>query len=75
MFEAPLKSYINGQWVLPLSSQQTQDAINPATEEVCATIALCGPDDADRAVAAARAAQPGPMARVRCPSPNNSMPT
>ena len=59
MFEAPLKSFINGQWVLPLSSQQTQDAINPATEEVCATIALCGPDDADRAVAAARAAFDG----------------
>lgn len=56
MFEAPLKSFINGQWVLPLSSQQTQDAINPATEEVCATIALCGPDDAHRAIAAARAA-------------------
>ena len=60
MFEAPLKSYINGQWVLPLSSQQTQDAINPATEEVCATIALCGPDDADRAVAAAGEAPPQP---------------
>ena len=59
MSEAPLKSYINGQWVLPLSSTQTLDAINPATEEVCATIALCGADDVDRAVAAARAAFDG----------------
>ena len=56
MSDKALKSYINGQWVAPLSSTQTLDAINPATEEPCATIALCGPDDADRAVAAARAA-------------------
>ncbi len=56
MSDKALKSYIDGQWVAPLSSTQTLDAINPATEEPCATIALCGPDDADRAVAAARAA-------------------
>ena len=54
-----LKSYIDGQWVLPRSSQATLDAINPATEEVAATIALCGPDDVDLAVAAARRAFDG----------------
>lgn len=56
MFEGSLKSYIGGQWVAPLTSTATLDAVNPATEEVCATLALCGPDDVDRAVAAARAA-------------------
>lgn len=59
MFDMPLKSYIAGKWVDPLSSKATLDAINPATEEVCATIALCGPDDVDQAVAAARAAFDG----------------
>ncbi len=59
MFDMPLKSYIAGKWVAPLSSTVTLDAINPATEEVCATIALCGPDDVDQAVAAARAAFDG----------------
>lgn len=59
MFDMPLKSYIAGKWVDPLSSKATLDAINPATEEICATIALCGPDDVDQAVAAARAAFDG----------------
>ena len=59
MFDKPLKSYINGQWVEPLTSTQTLEAINPATEEPCATIALCGPDDVERAVQAARAAFDG----------------
>jgi aldehyde dehydrogenase (NAD+) len=56
---APLKSYIDGSWVAPASSTATIDAINPATEEVCARVAICGPDDADRAVQAARAAFDG----------------
>jgi aldehyde dehydrogenase (NAD+) len=59
MFDLPLKSYIAGTWVAPISSTAMLDAINPATEEVCATIALCGPDDVDQAVAAARAAFDG----------------
>lgn len=59
MSDMPLKSYIAGKWVAPLSSKATLDAINPATEEICATIALCGPDDVDQAVAAARAAFDG----------------
>lgn len=59
MSNSPLKSYINGAWVLPATSTATVDAINPATEEVCAIVAVCGPDDADRAVHAARAAFDG----------------
>ena len=56
MSEALLNSYIGGKWVLPATSTQTFDAINPATEEVAARIAMCGPDDVDLAAAAARAA-------------------
>jgi aldehyde dehydrogenase (NAD+) len=59
MSKGPLKSYINGEWVLPATSTATIDAINPATEEVCATVAICGHDDVDAAVAAARAAFDG----------------
>ena len=51
-----LKSYIGGEWRLPLTSTATVDAINPATEEVAARVALCGPDDVDAAVRAARGA-------------------
>ena len=53
---APLKSYIAGGWTAPATSTATIDAINPATEAVCATVAICGPDDVGRAVQAARAA-------------------
>jgi aldehyde dehydrogenase (NAD+) len=59
MSEGPLKSYINGVWVLPATSAATIDAINPATEEVCATVAICGSDDVETAVSAARAAFDG----------------
>jgi aldehyde dehydrogenase (NAD+) len=59
MSEGPLKSYINGAWVLPATSTATVQAINPATEEPCATVALCGPDDVEAAVSAARAAFDG----------------
>lgn len=55
----PLKSYINGAWVAPATSTDTVNAVNPATEEVCAVVAVCGPDDVDRAVSAARAAFDG----------------
>ena len=58
MSELPLKSYIAGKWTAPLSSVQTFEAINPATEQRAALVALCGPDDVDAAVAAARAAFP-----------------
>ncbi len=56
MPETPLKSYIGGAWVLPQSSAEVFDAINPATEELAARVALCGADDVDLAVAAARQA-------------------
>lgn len=59
MFDMPLRSYINGAWVLPATSTATIDAINPATEKACATVALCGPDDVAVAVDAARAAFDG----------------
>ncbi|MFO7704336.1 MAG: aldehyde dehydrogenase family protein [Halopseudomonas sp.] len=47
--------FINGQWVKP-KGEQTLDVINPATEEVAATIALGNKEDVDLAVAAARQA-------------------
>ncbi|MDD9963515.1 MAG: aldehyde dehydrogenase family protein [Gammaproteobacteria bacterium] len=49
------KFYINGEWVEP-STNATLEVINPATEEPIDTIALGGPADVDKAVAAAKAA-------------------
>jgi len=49
------KFYIDGAWVDPVSPKPF-DVINPATEEVCARIALGSSADVDRAVAAARTA-------------------
>jgi len=50
-----LRSYIAGQWVLP-GDNGVHEAINPATEEVCARVALCGAEEANAAVLAARSA-------------------
>ncbi len=47
--------YIDGQWVDPLSSARL-GVENPATEEIVAEVALGNVADADRAIAAARAA-------------------
>ncbi len=47
--------YIDGSWVEPDSLDRC-DVINPATEEVCAHIALGNAADVDRAVRAARSA-------------------
>jgi aldehyde dehydrogenase (NAD+) len=55
----PLPSYINGAWTLPATLTAVFEAINPATEEVCARVALCGTDDVDRAMQAARDAFDG----------------
>lgn len=52
----PLKSYIAGRWVTPAAGNGLHLAINPATEEPCAAVALCGPAEADAAVRAAHAA-------------------
>jgi len=49
------KFYIDGEWVLPLSSQ-IREVINPATESAVATITLGSSADVDRAVAAAKCA-------------------
>jgi aldehyde dehydrogenase (NAD+) len=49
--------YINGAWVEPLS-RSTLEVINPATEAAYATIAIGNPEDAARAIEAARAAFP-----------------
>jgi len=58
---SPVRSYdrlfIGGEWVVP-SSTETYSVSNPATEEVIATIPWSGREDVDRAVAAAKAAQP-----------------
>jgi acyl-CoA reductase-like NAD-dependent aldehyde dehydrogenase len=49
------KLYIGGEWVEP-NSGGTIEVVNPTTEEVIGTIPACTPEDADRAVAAAREA-------------------
>lgn len=54
-----LNSYIGGTWILPNAAGGVHEAINPATEEVCARVALCGAAEADAAVRAARAAFAG----------------
>ena len=53
-----LKHYINGAWV-ESDGGRPYHVINPATESPCATITLGSPADADKAVAAARAAFDG----------------
>jgi len=47
--------YINGQWVKPNSSEEIK-VIDPATEDVCAVIALGNKEDIDSAVKAAKEA-------------------
>ena len=49
--------YVNGAWVEPLEPVLL-DVIDPSTEEPFTRIAVGGPKDVDRAVAAARAAFP-----------------
>ena len=50
---------INNEW-RPSSSGKTMEVVNPATEEVIASVASAGAADVDAAVAAARAALAGP---------------
>src|ERR1700684_3926884 len=49
--------YVNGAWVDPLQPALL-DVVNPSTEESIGKIAVGGPKDVDRAVAAAKAAFP-----------------
>jgi len=51
----PDKLFIGGEWVAATSGRQLE-IVNPNSEEVVARVAEAGPDDMDRAVAAARAA-------------------
>ncbi|MBN3853735.1 aldehyde dehydrogenase family protein [Paraburkholderia sp. Ac-20340] len=50
--------YINGQWVKPGVGSTQHPIVNPADESTIGTLTLGTADDADRAVAAARAAFP-----------------
>ena len=47
--------YIDGKWVAPKSKEEIK-VINPATEEVCATISLGNKDDVNNAVSSAKKA-------------------
>src|ERR1700729_4201096 len=49
--------YVNGEWVAPLQPVLL-DVVDPSTEETFTQIAVGGPKDVDRAVAAAKAAFP-----------------
>jgi aldehyde dehydrogenase (NAD+) len=49
--------YIGGQWVEPVE-RRTMDVVNPATEQVCGSVAVGSAADVDRAVGAAAAAFP-----------------
>jgi aldehyde dehydrogenase (NAD+) len=55
--------FINNEW-RPAGSGKTMEVINPATEEVCASVASAGAEDLNAAVEAARAAFEGPWAKL-----------
>ena len=55
MFQDRPHHYVEGRWVDPVDPRPLA-VENPATERAIATVALGGPQDVDRAVAAARAA-------------------
>src|SRR5436190_14013290 len=57
------KLLINNVW-RDAAGGTTMEVINPATEEVIATVAAAGKDDVDAAVAAARAAFEGPWGKM-----------
>jgi aldehyde dehydrogenase (NAD+) len=57
--DAAGKVFINGAWQ-PTASGHQVDVVNPATEEVVATVAAAEAADVDAAVVAARAALSGP---------------
>src|SRR6185503_11841468 len=57
------KLLINNEW-RDASGGKTMEVVNPATEEVCATVASATRDDVDTAVQAARAALNGPWGKM-----------
>jgi hypothetical protein len=50
--------YINGEWVAPSQGAALIEVINPATEQSVASVPLGTTADAEKAIAAARAAFP-----------------
>src|SRR5436190_793690 len=54
---------INNEW-RDAAGGRTMDVINPATEEVIATVGAAGQEDVDAAVTAARAAFEGPWGKM-----------
>ena len=65
------KLLINNDW-RDAAGGKRMDVVNPATEEVIATVASAEASDVDAAVAAARAALNGPWARCRRASADGS---
>jgi acyl-CoA reductase-like NAD-dependent aldehyde dehydrogenase len=62
--DARRELYIDGRWVAPLSGR-VRSVVGPATNEPIAEVAAGGPEDVDRAVAAARRAfDDGPWPRM-----------
>ena len=57
------KLLINNEW-RDAAGGRTMDVINPATEEVIATVGAAGQEDVDAAVTAARAAFEGPWGKM-----------
>jgi acyl-CoA reductase-like NAD-dependent aldehyde dehydrogenase len=55
--------FIGGEFVDPASGESLK-TVNPATEEVLAEVAVAGPEDVERAVAAARSAYDGVWAKL-----------
>ena len=55
--------FINNEW-RPAASGKTMEVLNPATEEVCGTVASADVEDLNAAVEAARAAFNGPWAQM-----------
>ena len=55
--------FINNEW-RAAGSGRTMDVVNPATEEVCASVASADANDLNAAVDAARAALNGPWGQM-----------
>ena len=59
-----LENFIGGEWVAS-TGESARAVVSPVTGETLAEAPDAGVDDIDRAVAAARAAQPFPARRAR----------
>ena len=58
-----LRMYVGGEWI-DASGHATQPVVNPATEQVVATVPSASSADVERVVAAARQALEGPWGRM-----------